>query len=389
MQVNVSRESGGHRRLRLIVGARRFRVAALVTVSAVLVLTAVSAQASGPAWTLVNAPSPGTESTLYGVSCTSSTLCMAVGDSLASGLQTALAERWNGTTMVVVPTPPLTGDQEIELDGVSCSSASYCIAVGRFLKSGGDRILTEKWTGATWSVLASPTTPPGEIVDLNGVSCKSPTFCMAVGAFANNPPKSFAMKWNGSSWTVETVPNISSTQDDVLNGVSCTSPTFCIGVGFGGPGQLIDRWNGSAWSIVSSTAAITLQGVRCRSTTFCMAVGDKTVATGSVTLAEKWNGTVWSVVSSPNVSGSPNDFLSSVSCTGPKFCMAGGEDLGSGAEEAALTEMWNGSAWTVVASISPSSESVINAVSCTTATGGEFCLAVGQSTGKTLAERYS
>ncbi|HEY6469395.1 MAG TPA: hypothetical protein VI434_06480 [Candidatus Dormibacteraeota bacterium] len=40
-------------------------------------------------------------------------------------------------------------------------------------------------------------------------------------------------------------------------------------------------------------------------------------------------------------------------------------------------------------SVSPTTDSVINSVNCTTGGGGNFCLAVGESTGKTLVEKYS
>ena len=68
---------------------------------------------------------------------------------------------------------------------------------------------------------------------------------------------------------------------------------------------LVEQWNGSAWTIVSSpnpTGSVTsvLSGVACVSASFCTAVGDATQGTSTVTLAEAWNGTAWSIVSTPN-----------------------------------------------------------------------------------------
>jgi hypothetical protein len=320
------------------------------------------------------------------VSCSTATACLAVGVSAASGENT-LSEQWNGTTMSVVSSPPSGSNPTVELNGISCTSASFCIAVGRIFKSGGDQILTEKWNGTKWTQLTSPSMGPDAFVDVYGVSCKSTTFCMAVGWFTDEPSEALAMKWNGSSWTVETVPNDGDTEDNILESVSCATTTFCIAVG-NGPGQLIDRWNGSVWTIVSTTANFGLEGVRCRSTTFCMAVGAQSSGGATDTLAEKWNGVTWSVLTTPNVSGSPGNILHSVSCTGTTFCMAGGYSQGSGSDTDALTETWNGSTWSIVPSVSPTSESSINSVSCTTGTGGNFCLAVGESTGKTLVEKY-
>ncbi len=367
-------------------GTRRVFALACAAVSAVLVLSAVNVEAAG--WTVVTSPNVGTSSALSGVSCTNSSLCLAVGvSSTGSSAEKTLSEKWSGTTIAVVPSPPSGSNTEIEDNGISCLSATFCIAVGRVFESGGDQILSEKWNGSKWTLLTSPTMGADAFVDVLGVSCKSTTFCMAVGWFTDEPTEAFAMKWNGTGWTVETVPNDGSTQDNILNSVSCATTTFCIAVG-DGPGQLIDRWNGSVWSIVSTTANFGLEGVRCRSTTFCMAVGARSVGGNTDTLAEKWNGATWSVVSTPNAKGS--SLLLSVSCTGTTFCMAGGwsQPLGS-STQATLTEVWNGSTWAIVPSISPTSESVINSVSCTTATGGNFCLAVGESTDKTLVEKYS
>ena len=162
------------------------------------------------------------------------------------------------------------------------------------------------------------------------------------------------MKWNGTSWALETVPNDGDTEDNILESVSCPTTTFCIAVG-NGPGQLIDRWNGSVWTIVSTTANFGLDGVRCRSTTFCMAVGAQSAGANTDTLAEKWNGATWSVLTTPNVSGSPGNVLLSVSCTGTTFCMAGGYAQGSGVTQDTLTEVWNGSTWAIAPSASGSS----------------------------------
>lgn len=376
--------------LRTIVsrGSCVSKAVTLAAVGALLVMTAVTAEAAG--WTVVTSPNVGTSSLLSGVSCTSSSACVAVGVSSSASAEKTLSEKWNGTKMTVVPSPPSGGDPGLDFNGISCTSASFCIAVGRVYKSGGDQILTEKWNGAKWTQLTSPAMGPDATVDILSVSCKSTTFCMAVGWWTFEPTEAFAMKWNGTSWTVETVPNDGDTEDNILESVSCPTTTFCIAVG-NGPGQLIDRWNGSVWTIVSTTANHGLDGVRCRTTTFCMAVGAQAAGpdTDTDTLAEKWNGTTWSVLTTPNVSGSPGNILVSVSCTGTTFCMAGGSAQGSGVTEHALTETWNGSTWSIVPSVSPTSNSVINSVSCTTAAGGNFCLAVGLSTGKTLVEKYS
>ena len=74
-------------------------------------------------------------SVLQGVSCTSATACTAVGDYVnRDGTQVTLAERWNGTSWTIQSTPNPTGAQyagwTATLQGVSCTSATACTAVG-------------------------------------------------------------------------------------------------------------------------------------------------------------------------------------------------------------------------------------------------------------------
>jgi hypothetical protein len=147
---------------------------------------------------------------------------------------------------------------------------------------------------------------------------------MAVGWWTIEPENSLAMLWNGSSWTMKTVPDSSDTDDNFLNSISCVTTSFSIAVG-DADRQVIDKWNGTSWSIVSTTVSRALNWVRCRSTSFCIAVG----AQGNS--VEDWIGEAWAVVPSPNPS-STADGISSVSCTtatgGGNFCLAVGSEAG-------------------------------------------------------------
>ena len=100
-------------------------------------------------------------------------------------LRWALADSrrtWNGSTWSIVPSPNQGSDYNF-LYGVSCTSPTYCVAVG------DDAVPTElhldvpmdPWDGIAWSVASSPS--QNEVFDdLNGVSCTSPTNCIAVSS---------------------------------------------------------------------------------------------------------------------------------------------------------------------------------------------------------------
>lgn len=82
------------------------------------------------------------------------------------------------------PGPPVNAG----LSGVSCLSASFCMAVGGYTGTlGGSRPLSEEWNGSRWRVLPSPASG-----GTSQVSCTRVTFCMAVGTGPQI--------WNGLSW---------------------------------------------------------------------------------------------------------------------------------------------------------------------------------------------
>ena len=72
---------------------------------------------------------------LTGVSCTSATVCTAVGNyTTTTTNKVTLAERWNGRTWKVQPTPiPPDAYQQSYLEGISCTAATKCTAVGHYV----------------------------------------------------------------------------------------------------------------------------------------------------------------------------------------------------------------------------------------------------------------
>src|SRR5690242_18204475 len=89
--------------------------------------------------------------------------------------------------------------------------------------------------GATsWSIVASPNPTGSSGSYLNGVSCKSGAGCFAVGysTTASNPGTTLIERWNGTSWSILASPNPAGATGSYLNGVSCTSATSCLAVGY-------------------------------------------------------------------------------------------------------------------------------------------------------------
>ncbi len=359
-------------------------------------------QWNGTAWSVVASPKPpGTDrSMLKGVSCGTGTSCFAVGRSeIGSGGEgwRTLIEHWNGATWTIVPSPNVAGHDLNDLAGVSCWSASRCIAVGHSVvdvaQPGSSKALVERWDGTTWSIF--PAADPGGTTSLGlaAVSCPETGFCIAVGDYARDGRDlTLIEQWNGTSWSVVYKGGSSSR----LRHVSCASPESCFAVGdaFNGStvNTLIERWNGSSWSVVASPnpgSARRLSGVSCPTATMCMAVGEYVSGTTTKTLAVRWNGTAWSIVASPNVDAISR--LLAVHCPSVSSCFAVGSS-GDAFTSSTLIERWNGTSWSVAASPnSGSGDNILSGIACPTTS---TCFAVGTvdnfgTSSETVVERWN
>jgi hypothetical protein len=334
---------------------------------------------NGSAWTVVPSPSPklpGGGAELNSVSCTSSASCVAVGETLTfhePGGYLApypLIEAWNGTTWQTEAIPKLTHTGAY-LNGVSCTSTSRCMAVGSegFPKKPTLFTFAESWNGTAWKFVPTPAplTPGGTA--LNQVSCTSSSNCMAAGYYGYNfgtgTSVTLAEAWNGAKWRRLSTPVPGS--DAALTGVSCTAAPACTAVGRHAvnnsrtlaTGTLAERWNGKNWRAQPSpnpngAGTAGFGGISCTGPAACIATGAATDQTGEFqsTLAESWNGTSWNLLKTPTPGAGVSD-LPGVSCTAASNCMAVGAFVDNLDNEVTLAEVWNGTHWTVVKSPQP------------------------------------
>ena len=314
---------------------------------------------NGHSWALVSTPTISGKHMyeLAGVSCPSARFCMAAGFyANGSGHYQTLIERWNGTNWAKVRSPDTSSTQYNDLNAVSCPSVSFCMAAGYYgSKTGASQTLTEKWNGKGWARVTSADTSARLSNVLNGVSCSSASFCTAAGYASDllGYPQALTEKWNGKKWAKVRPAAISSPENELL-GVSCPGPAFCLAVGYYFKGShrpaqaLIEKWNGKDWAKVSSPdtsgkhvyypAAVT-----CPTARFCMAAGDFTPqpATSDLqqTLILRWNGTKLATVTSADTSTQTNA-LNGVSCPSTGYCMAAGIYFSAAVTWQTLTEQW-------------------------------------------------
>ena len=125
---------------------------------------------------------------------------------------------------------------------------------------------------------------------------------------------------------------------------------------------LVETWNGTSWTLNATPPLPAGDGggffdISCVNGSDCWAVGtelNESAGGGNPigTLIENWNGTAWSIVPSPTPTGAgvAGAILQSVSCTSASSCMAVGYSTGGsmGLNLNDLIEQWNGAAWTIV-----------------------------------------
>ncbi len=328
----------------------------------------LSSTNGGAGWSrqAVPAPAAGSIEALSGVGCTSSTACFATGYSLnqGTGQESAvlLSTATGGSTWAAVTVPP---DLAV-LNGVSCPSATVCVAVGAQV-NGTAAVIASSNGGTSWS---QPAMPPGTAA-LNSVSCPSPAMCVAVGGAPAGATAAtvVASTDGGYLWSLPTAPTepLGAPAAPGLTSVSCTSATDCYAVGpsYSGTAPVTDAVvtvdGGATWT-AEPVAGVddTLEGVSClivSGNDSCWAAGSG-AGGGPVLFATADGGSTWSGETSPaGVSG-----FDGVWCSTSTACAAIGSATGGGA--AAATTANGGALWSPAnAGIAPT----VTAISCSDA----------------------
>ncbi len=312
-------------------------------------------------WKTVASPNVDTSfNVLSGVAAISARNVWAVG---GYGHLT-LVEHWNGTKWKVVASPNVNGSLTDSLSGIVAIAANNIWAVGGYNDASyNGRTLIEHWNGTSWSIVNSPNV--ATLSDgLAAVSAVSATDIWATGTIAGTSSSQPLFEhWNGTSWSIT-----SSTGSGELSGVAAIASNNVWAVGSVSVPNLvqtlIEHWNGTSWSVVNSSGPAPLinrlKGIAAVSANNIWAVGDDTNSPAPsavyAPLVEHWNGSAWSVVTSP-VAGT-SDFVNGIAAVSASNIWAVGDyrtSLDPNGPYFTLIEHWNGTAWKVVNSPSPGS----------------------------------
>jgi len=206
---------------------------------------------------------PGT-SVLESVSCTTATVCYAVGLATSSLDEAVLVRIVNGQPVKVTDLPDFIG-----LYGIACPTATTCYGVG-YDNAEDDGAVTTITNGTASAPAEVPN--DGNTPWLNAISCPTATQCYAAG-LVNYVPAIVPI----TAGTPQAAVNVANAW--YLNGIDCPSVGNCVAVGENSTEQ------GIVATLVAGTAGTTavvanteyLYGVGCAADGDCLLAGARSV----------------------------------------------------------------------------------------------------------------
>jgi hypothetical protein len=320
----------------------------------VVVTFVIALSASAPAgaavggWTVVAAPSPAV-ARLVATDFAASGDGWAVGSAGVSLQGTgvdALIEHWNGQSWQVVPGLAVANSNEA-LTGVTSTGASNAWAVGWHDPYGTVRKhgLTLHWNGQQWSVTQDAQFSP----ILNAIDARTPSDVWAVGT-------DLFQHFDGSTWTTAPFTPVGAHLRSVI--VLAADDAWAVGgikdsrTGYSRDLTYLAHWDGTSWRSVPSPLGLTtgsLASVSATGPSDIWAVGS---LSSGAPVALHYDGTSWRQVATP--SNGPFSALNGVVAISPTNVWAVGNRNGTlpngNVVQRTLTEHWDGTAWSVVAS---------------------------------------
>jgi hypothetical protein len=160
-------------------------------------ISGVLARWNGKSWQWASFPVEGTYHDLYALAAGPGGAAFAVGYD-ASTNAIALSMKWTGKAWrkTAVSTPKDAG-----LDGVAFAPGGAAWAVGYAFGPTATHTLIARWTGSTWSPIASPS--PGSSDQLSAVAFSASGDGWAVGysgSVTSTVQRTLIEHWNGKTW---------------------------------------------------------------------------------------------------------------------------------------------------------------------------------------------
>ena len=368
-----------------------------VTASMLAVAAAGSAGATaGSIWQVVPSMNPQahqvTNSSFASVSVATATDGWAAGQFMdKNAIGHPLVEHWDGSAFSRVAAPTPTGRQA-GLAGVDELSQADAWAVGTSGNGGAgegnidDQPLIEHWNGTRWSIVTGPSLPAGATGDLSAIGGTGPDDLWTVGFQLNADATQESVlfeHFDGTTWKIVPFPAQAQACDPNAadcfiepKAVTATAPNDVWVVGTvaepNATANFTAHWDGTAWSVVpapclegTKVSACSGNSINLNELTGVTALsGNDAWASGSegnvndmnfhIPYVLHWDGTAWSLVKTPN-RGGEGSLLNGITALGADDIWAVGQTQSLNGAIKPLTEQFNGSTWSLVASPAPGS----------------------------------
>jgi len=225
----------------------------------------------------VGQPAPSGTGELGALSCATARRCWAVGvadpDPTPGTGVTVIAATTNGGA--TWKPQQVTGGSTPQLSGVSCPTATECMAVGSNGASlpGSGVVVRTSDGGATWS----PAVSPQNALVVLSVTCASPVDCTAIVSDGTSTWSAHSPDF-GQTWQQEgNLPSSFLPENDL----TCMAGGTCIDAGYvptsnshGQGAVAVSADGGQTWTLASVPSGIgVLQSTACPSTSVCLAAG--------------------------------------------------------------------------------------------------------------------
>ncbi|HJT57119.1 MAG TPA: hypothetical protein VJ761_11540 [Ktedonobacteraceae bacterium] len=215
----------------------------------------------------------------------------------------------------------------------------------------------------SWQIVTSPSTSATNNA-LTGVAAFSANDVWAVGQaqYYPSPLTPIVEHWDGSAWSiVSTPPSGTFSEFNAITTIPGTNELWAVGTwatSKHGQQGLAELWNGTRWKIIHTAIvnSSVFSGVAALSATDAWAVGNyyQNSQMPNAALIEHWNGKKWSQVPAAYPSGSQHSFLNSViALSATDVWAVGSYDNGIESPGFTLVEHWDGTQWSLVSSPSP------------------------------------
>jgi hypothetical protein len=315
-----------------------------------------------------------TLTTYTSISCTSSTACVALGQTALIGSTTdvaAAATLAAGTwTATVLNNPADASSDGVQAYAIECPTSTSCVGLGSYTDTTGNgqgvvEILASGiWTTQETPVPADAAANPETLVD--GSSCWAAASCQLAGSYVTNTGifAPFTVGVSGTTLTATRLPvpvNAVSTLDARLNDIGCTSATACVAVGSynktttANGSALIETLAGSTWTATRAqtptspnAANSELVAIDCPLAGACTAVGDfESNSNRSEAMISTLSAGAWSATAAPlpadNDPNQQSSGLIDVACSPTNAnCVGVGDYAFTSMLSAELLESWPG-----------------------------------------------